>query len=77
MEKGIQDLADKCIDLNVDAMKLGSHAVKKFLTIDEWEEYEWNGNFSDVKVEVDVEFYMRRTGTQIYSNEINDSSGGN
>ncbi|HBN85837.1 MAG TPA: hypothetical protein DDZ89_18570 [Clostridiales bacterium] len=77
LEKGIQDLADKCINLNVDAMKLGSHAVKKFLTIDEREEYEWNKNFSDTKVEVDVEFYIRRTGTQIYSNEINDSSGDN
>jgi spore germination protein KC len=65
----------KCKDLEVDVIGFGEKAVTHFLTIQEWEEYNWLSKFKDAEVSVDVEFVIRRTGTMIKTNPTRDSKG--
>jgi len=69
----VDQLVNKCKGLNIDIFKFGDVAARKFWTIDEWEKYNWNKNFKDVKVITQVEFVIKRTGTQIKSSPIPDS----
>lgn len=61
---------DKCKGLGVDVFGFGEKAVMHFLTIQEWEEYDWLGRFKDAEISVNVEFVIRRTGTLIKTNPI-------
>jgi len=63
-------LIDKAKELNVDFLNFGSYFVKSFLTIQEWEKYNWIERMKDVKATVDVEVKIRRTGTMIKSSPI-------
>lgn len=65
----------KCKDLGVDVFGFGEKAVMHFLTIQEWEEYNWLGKFKDAEISVDVEFVIRRTGTLIKTNPTQNSKG--
>lgn len=65
----------KCQDLNSDVFRFGSVAAMHFLTIPEWEEYNWLKRFKDAKVYTEVNFRIRRTGTMIKSSEIFSSEG--
>jgi len=66
----LKQLVDKCQKLNVDAMKFGLVASKRFLTIDELVAYDWNNRFSEAIIDVDVEFTIRRTGKLIRSGPL-------
>ena len=74
--KGILDKTiDKCKTLNVDVFGFGEKAVMHFLTIQEWEEYNWLGRFKDAEVNTEVEFTIRRTGTLLKTNPTRYSEG--
>lgn len=72
---GIEKVIRKCQGLNVDVFMFGDNAKKNFLTISDLENYNWNSHFKDAEVKVEVEFSIRRTGTQIDSYPIYDSEG--
>ena len=46
----------------IDIFKFGTNAAKCFDTIQEWEDYKWLNRFSDSEIDVNVEFFIRRTG---------------
>lgn len=74
--KGIIDKTiDKCKNLNVDVFGFGEKAVMHFLTIQEWEEYNWLGKFKEAEVATEVEFTIRRTGTLLKTNPTRNSQG--
>lgn len=58
-------LFEKCKDLNVDIFGFGTVAAKHFNTIQEWERFKWLDRFKDAEINVNVEFYIRRTGNVI------------
>jgi spore germination protein KC len=75
VKEGITSLIKKCQDLNADVFHFGDYAAKNFLTIDAFESYDWNSHFKEAEVIVDVNFAIRRTGTQIKSYPIKDPIG--
>ncbi|NLI61234.1 MAG: Ger(x)C family spore germination protein [Clostridiales bacterium] len=66
----VDQLINRCKNLNLDVFKFGDVAARKFWTIDEWEKYNWNKHFKDTKVNTQVEFVIRSTGTQMKSSPI-------
>jgi spore germination protein KC len=68
--KEMEDLITKCQNLSVDIFNLGDYISKKFFTIDAWEEYDWNNHFAKANINVNIEFIIRRTGTQIKDSPI-------
>lgn len=75
IEKEIEAVIKKCQKLNTDVFIFGEYAAKNFLTIDEYESYDWNSHFKDTEVTVDVDFAIRRTGRQIKSYPIKEPEG--
>lgn len=73
---GVEDVIQKCQNLDADVFMFGAHAARNFLTIDELESYNWNERFKDAKVSVEAEVIIRRTGTHIKSNPIKGSKAG-
>lgn len=65
----------KCQRLNADVFKFGHVAAMSFDTIPQWEGYNWLKQFKDARVNTEVEFKVRRTGTMIKSSEIYTSEG--
>lgn len=68
-------LFEKCKSLNADVFGFGKEAIKGFHTIQEWEEYNWLKNFSVSEIHSEVEFVIRRTGSQLMSAPIVSSRG--
>lgn len=73
--EGLSSVIQKCQNLNVDAFEFGYIAARKFLTIDEWENYNWNSHFKEAAVTIEVEVIIRRTGTQIKTYPITGAEG--
>lgn len=77
--KLIKDQIDKtikkCQNVNSDVFKFGSVAAMHFLTIPEWEEYNWLSHFKDTQVNTEVNFTIRRTGTMLKSTELFSTEG--
>lgn len=65
----------KCINLNCEVFNFGETAAVKFLTIQEWEEYNWIAHFKDAQVTTDVEFVIRRTGTLMKTSDTITAKG--
>jgi spore germination protein KC len=65
VKDGIEKLIDKCKSFNTDVLLFGDYAAKNFLTIQDWENYDWNSHFKEADVMVNIEFTIRRTGTQV------------
>lgn len=72
----INETVHKCQELGCDVFGFGEWAVKKFPTIQQWEEYEWLNKFKDASINVQVEFNIRRTGTLLKTNPEKSSEGG-
>lgn len=66
---------EKCKKLKADVFSFGETAVRQFLTIQEWESYNWLGRFKDAEVTTEVSFTIRRTGTLLKINPSRDSQG--
>jgi len=75
IKEGLEKVIAKCQGLNADVFLFGDNATKNFLTINDLESYNWNSHFKDAGVTVEVEFAIRRTGTQIDSSSIYNSEG--
>jgi hypothetical protein len=72
---GMENVIKKCQSLNADVFLFGDHATRNFLTIIDLESYNWNSHFKDALITVEVEFAIRRTGTQVGSSPIKNSEG--
>lgn len=70
VREGTEEVIRKCQRANADVFKFGAYAARNFLTIDEFEKYNWNQHFKDAEIVVDVDFIIRRTGTQIRSSPL-------
>ncbi|NMA24325.1 MAG: Ger(x)C family spore germination protein, partial [Clostridiales bacterium] len=65
----------KCQELNCEVFDFGYKAARQFLTIQDWEKFDWLSSFKDAEVTTDVEFILRRTGT-IIATEDEKKAGG-
>lgn len=59
---GIKRTFAKCQALKTDIFEFGTHAVRQFWTIQDWENYNWRQRFSEATLELHVDFTIRRTG---------------
>lgn len=75
IKEQIDKTVKKCQKMDADVFKLGYAAAMHFLTVPEWEEYNWNKRFRDAEVNTQVYFKVRRTGTMISSAEFASSEG--
>lgn len=74
--KGILDKTiDKCKSLNCEVFNFGETAAMQFLTIQDWEKYNWISHFKDAQVTTEVNFILRRTGTLMKTAETNSTKG--
>ncbi|KPU44802.1 spore germination protein B3 precursor [Oxobacter pfennigii] len=76
IKKDLDKTIDKCKALNCDVFGFGEKAVTQFLTIQEWEKYNWISRFKECKVTTGVNFIIRRTGTMTKTNPVKTSNGG-
>ncbi len=70
IEKELNKTFKKCKNLKSDVFNFGNIAVRQFLTIQEWEEYNWNKHFENAHINTSVKFNIRRTGTMISDSPI-------
>ena len=75
VEEGIAEVLNKCQALDADVFYFGGYAARNFLTIEEFESYDWLSHFKDAEFSVEVEFIIRRTGTLIRSYPIKEVRG--
>ena len=68
-------LIDKCKKEKSDVFRFGTVACLKFLTIQDLEQYNWNKQFENAEVTVNVMFNIRRTGTLMKSSPVIGSEG--
>lgn len=73
IKEGIVKCIEKCQKNNADVFNFGGYASRSFLTIGEWQKYDWNSRFKDAKVNVEVSLFIRRTGTNIKTNPVIES----
>ncbi|MCX7749475.1 MAG: Ger(x)C family spore germination protein [Clostridia bacterium] len=67
MDKTIQ----KCrVEYKADVFRFGTYGVWGFLTIKEWEDYNWIEQFTKAKVTTEVSLDIRRSGTLMKSSPI-------
>lgn len=65
----------KCQELNCEVFDFGYKAARQFLTIQDWEKFDWLSAFKDAEVTTDVEFILRRTGTIIATEDEKKAEG--
>lgn len=70
IKKGMDSTIEKCKELNCDVFGFGETAVRQFLTIEEWEKYNWNGHFKGAIINTEIDFKIQRTGTIIRSSPV-------
>ncbi len=75
IKEGLDKLMEKSIDLKSDIFGFGQTAARKFLTIQEWEKYNWVSKFQNAEITTEVKFTIRRTGTQLESSPIISTEG--
>jgi len=75
LKENIQKTFIKGQALKVDIFRFGERAVRNFLTIPEWEEYNWLEKVNEATLNVEVDFTIRRTGRQHESRPIRSSEG--
>lgn len=68
-------LIKRCKALKCDVFNFGYVGVRHFMTIQEWEAYNWNKHFEDAEVTTEVKFSVVRTGTMLKSSPIISSEG--
>lgn len=68
-------LIKKCQSLKVDVFNFGKRASMHFGTIQEWEKYNWIGQFEKAQISTEVKFTVRRTGVMLRSSPIISTEG--
>ena len=72
---GLDKLMEKSKGLKTDIFGFGQFAARHFLTIQKWEKYNWCNKFQNAEITTEVEFTIRRMGTQLKSSPITTSKG--
>lgn len=72
---GLDKLMEKSKVLKTDIFGFGEAAAKKFLTIQEWEEFNWIKQFENAVITTEVKFTIKRTGTMLKSSPIITTEG--
>jgi spore germination protein KC len=76
VKKDVEYLVNKTIvDYKSDIFGFGKEVKKKFLTIKEWEAYEWLSKYKDSTFSVDVDMKIRRPGLQLRTLPVTNSEG--
>lgn len=75
IENSLAKLFQKCAALRTDVFGYGKTAAMRFGTIQAWERYNWLKHFGGAAINSDVEFTIRRTGSQLRSSPIFSSEG--
>jgi Ger(x)C family germination protein len=75
LEEGIKRAFEKCKNYKSDVFKFGAVVVRDFLTIPEWEEYNWLSKFPESELSVKVDFTVRRTGKMLKSMPVVSPEG--
>lgn len=75
IKDGLDKLMEECINLKTDIFGFGQVAARQFLTIQEWEKYNWVNKFQNAEITTEVKFTARRTGTQLKSSPIITTKG--
>ncbi len=74
IKKGVERTIKKVQkEFKSDIFDFGYKFAGYFDTIQEWEEYDWHKHFPEAKINVEVEFNVRRTGVMYGSSPILDS----
>lgn len=75
IKDGLDKLMEKCLKLKTDIFGFGKVAAKQFLTIQEWEEYNWLNKFQNAEITTEVSFSVKRTGALLRSSPIITTEG--
>jgi Ger(x)C family germination protein len=75
IKDGLDKLMEKSKKFKTDIFGFGQTAAMHFLTIQEWEKYNWSKKFQNSEITTEVKFIIRRTGTQLESSPIISSEG--
>lgn len=73
VREGVVECIKKCQEHDADVFNFGKYASRSFLTIGEWGKYDWNNRFKDAKLNVEIDLFIRRTGTNIKTSPIIES----
>lgn len=63
------------VKYNTDVFGFGHEVSKKFNTIQEWENYGWLKHYKEAKINVKLDFNIRKMGTKINSKDFWNSKG--
>lgn len=73
IEKGVRETIEKTQkEFKSDIFGFGYLFAGSFNTIQEWESYNWFKHYPEAKVNVEVEFNIRRTGLMYGSGPVMD-----
>lgn len=72
---GIERSFKKCKEAKADVFNFGTVAVEHFLTIPEWEEYNWLSKFPESELKIEVDYTIRRMGHLIKTVPIFSTEG--
>lgn len=75
VKTGLERTFTKCKALKSDVFDFGSVAVSQFLTIQQWEKFNWIKKFADAELKTNVNFTIRRTGKLQKSVPVISSEG--
>lgn len=75
IENSLAKLFKKCTVLKTDVFGYGKTAAMRFGTILAWERYNWLKHFGSAAINSEVEFTIRRSGSQLRSSPIFSSEG--
>lgn len=74
IRKGVEMLLDKTAkEFKADICGFGRYVKQKFLTWNEWVNYQWLKRYTDSTFKVEVDLQIRRTGLQVQSSQIADT----
>ncbi|MGE5415357.1 MAG: Ger(x)C family spore germination protein [Acidobacteriota bacterium] len=68
IKKKLDETIAKCQRVDSDVFRFGDQASMQFLTIQEWEKYDWLSQFKEAQITTAVGFTIRRTGTVLKTN---------
>ena len=63
LKEQVEQLVEKSQSLKSDFLDIGLKARRLVLTIDEWNDLDWDTLYADSQVNVEVDFKVRRTST--------------